>query len=217
MTHPVDVHPEDLLDRERRGLLVPDERRRLDAHAAHCRACALERNVVFEFARERKVGRGDDGVVSRLVLGTVAVAAEMANVPRQSEFRLKKRSGFRRWALMSAVAAAGTGAFLAGSVWLGPLRENRGNVATPVVVTPSRPSPPMSEAPPPDPRPAARVPKRSSPLAARLSRPPIVPARTSPRRSSSRRRTRRGGRATPTTRCISTGCCASVFRDRAKR
>jgi TolA-binding protein len=155
MTHPVDVHPEDLLDRERRGLLVPDERRRLDAHAAHCRACALERNVVFEFARERKLGRSDDDAVSRLVLGTVAAAGEAENAPRYSEFRLKTRSGFRRWALMSAVAAAGTGAFLAGTVWMHAPRESWSDVASSTVVALARPTPPGPAALPADPPPVA--------------------------------------------------------------
>jgi len=41
MTHP-DLHPEDLIDRERRGEIAPAERQRLLAHLAACRACAAE-------------------------------------------------------------------------------------------------------------------------------------------------------------------------------
>ena len=99
--HPVDMHPEDLLDRERRGMLFPDERRRLDAHAAHCSACALERNVVFEFASERRTGREDDAAVSRLILGAVAVAADTQTMRRPIDFRVPKATGLRRWALIS--------------------------------------------------------------------------------------------------------------------
>jgi hypothetical protein len=114
MNHPVDVHPEDLLDRERRGMLVPDERRRLDAHATHCSACALERNVVFEFANERRTGREDDAAVSRLILGAVTVASETQTMRRPIDFRVRKATGLRRWALVSAVAAAGTAAVALG-------------------------------------------------------------------------------------------------------
>jgi Tetratricopeptide repeat len=121
MNHPVDMHPEDLLDRERRGVLFPEERRRLDAHAVHCTACALERSVVFEFAGERRISREDDDAVSRLILGTVTVAAETQTMRHTSGFRTRPRTGGALWGILAGVAAAAIGAAGGSAVVVGML------------------------------------------------------------------------------------------------
>lgn len=48
----VDLHPDDLLDREARGALTEQERARLDAHLAVCVACRFERVARDDFAME---------------------------------------------------------------------------------------------------------------------------------------------------------------------
>lgn len=48
----VDLHPDDLLDREARGALTAQERARLDAHLAVCVACRFERVARDDFAME---------------------------------------------------------------------------------------------------------------------------------------------------------------------
>ncbi len=48
----VDLHPEDLLEKEARGVLDAGERARLDAHLAHCTACRMERQLRADFAEE---------------------------------------------------------------------------------------------------------------------------------------------------------------------
>ncbi len=48
----VDLHPEDLLEKEARGALDASERTRLDAHIAHCTACRMERQLRADFADE---------------------------------------------------------------------------------------------------------------------------------------------------------------------
>jgi TolA-binding protein len=48
----VDVHPEDLLDREARGTLSLDESRHLQAHLLSCAACRMERQLRADVARE---------------------------------------------------------------------------------------------------------------------------------------------------------------------
>ncbi len=48
----VDLHPEDLLDKEARGELTETERERLDAHLERCTTCRFEREVRLDFAAE---------------------------------------------------------------------------------------------------------------------------------------------------------------------
>jgi TolA-binding protein len=48
----VDLHPEDLLDKDALGTLEGPERARLEAHVAHCSACRLERQLRADFASE---------------------------------------------------------------------------------------------------------------------------------------------------------------------
>ncbi len=48
----VDLHPENLLDREIRGELEPAERERLEAHLAQCATCRFERQLRAGFALE---------------------------------------------------------------------------------------------------------------------------------------------------------------------
>ncbi len=49
----IDIHPEDLLDREREGVLGEEERAYLDAHLERCAACRIERLLAEECALER--------------------------------------------------------------------------------------------------------------------------------------------------------------------
>jgi hypothetical protein len=48
----VGLHPEELIDRERRGELSEHERDRLEGHRAHCSACRIERQMHADFALE---------------------------------------------------------------------------------------------------------------------------------------------------------------------
>jgi len=57
----VDLHPEELLDKERRGELDEVERGRLEAHVARCAACRFERLLRADFADE--LGEPDSGDV----------------------------------------------------------------------------------------------------------------------------------------------------------
>ncbi len=129
MNHPVDVHPEDLLDRERDGALTLEDRRRLDAHAAWCSACALVRRAGTDFAVERITWRDD----------------EASRAP-QSAFIARSRRRRRSWTVAAVVMFAATGA--TASLW----SVRRFLVAHPVV------SPPPSLAATAEPRkaPAAK-------------------------------------------------------------
>lgn len=48
----VDLHPDDLLDKEARGELTEIERTRLETHLARCETCRFEREVRDDFAEE---------------------------------------------------------------------------------------------------------------------------------------------------------------------
>jgi TolA-binding protein len=54
----VDLHPEELLDKDARSELTESERARLEAHCAQCAACRAERQLRLDFAAERS----EDGV-----------------------------------------------------------------------------------------------------------------------------------------------------------
>jgi TolA-binding protein len=48
----ISFHPEDLLDREMRGTILPEEQERLDRHLASCGVCRFERQVRADFEEE---------------------------------------------------------------------------------------------------------------------------------------------------------------------
>jgi hypothetical protein len=97
--------PEDYLRLEA-GEATPEERRRLEAHAARCQACAAERELARIFQagpEEGEIPREDlDFVVSRLE------KLRLHETPRPLEFRARKRPAIIRWAgsLAALVALA---------------------------------------------------------------------------------------------------------------
>jgi len=107
MTHPVDVHPEELLDREQLGLLSADEQRRLDAHATQCAACALVRSASVDFASERAPAKGDDAMAERLI--AAAMGRPLASTPPPSGYSSQRRKR-SAWAVAAVVMFAATGA-----------------------------------------------------------------------------------------------------------
>ncbi|MFO0571918.1 MAG: outer membrane protein assembly factor BamD [Polyangiaceae bacterium] len=67
----IDLHPEELLDREREGRLTESERERLDAHAAECASCRLERSARSDFDAELDAA-DDDPILDRAIDGALA-------------------------------------------------------------------------------------------------------------------------------------------------
>jgi hypothetical protein len=114
MSHPVDVHPEDLFDREQAGTLTGDERRRLDSHTLQCAACALVRSAVRDFAAQRNPVPGDDALIARLsneALGRAATITSGTISPalRTTYTGMHPRRR-RSWAVGAIVLFAATGA-----------------------------------------------------------------------------------------------------------
>jgi TolA-binding protein len=56
----VDLHPEDLLDKDARGDLSDVEKERLDAHLERCSTCRFERQVRADFADEEEIEKEEE-------------------------------------------------------------------------------------------------------------------------------------------------------------
>jgi hypothetical protein len=108
MNHPVDVHPEDLLDREQFGLLSLEEQRRLDQHCVQCSACALVRRATRDFTRERQINSTDPIMLDRLV--DAALGSGVPGSLRQAPVSFVPRRRRRPWAVAAVLMFAATGA-----------------------------------------------------------------------------------------------------------
>src|SRR5438445_10795216 len=111
MNHPLDVHPEDLLDRERDRDLTPDERARLDAHTAICSPCALVRAATVDFELERRSAPGDAAMIDRISAIALGTAASIPSRGPHSSFNISRpRRARRAWAVGAVLTFAATGA-----------------------------------------------------------------------------------------------------------
>jgi putative zinc finger protein len=117
----IDMHPDDLLDRELSGTLSPADQRRLLEHLAQCSSCRLERQLRDDFAGELAATRAPDALQTfvtgalRAALpanGTTPVALQAPALPPA------RRSSRRRAALLATalVIASGAAAAQAGLV-----------------------------------------------------------------------------------------------------
>jgi hypothetical protein len=117
----IDVHPEDLLDREARGALSGDQRVLLNAHLAHCESCRLERLLRKDFAAEAvRMNEGDMqsfvlGALQRAASGEVAASASLASASAApSRRRLSAVLALTGVLLVAAGAAASRDVWVAG-------------------------------------------------------------------------------------------------------
>jgi TolA-binding protein len=108
MNHPVDVHPEDLLDREQYGLLSSEEQRRLDTHCVQCSACDIVRSVTRDFASERHVNSADPVMLDRLV--EAAMGSPMPASAHNAPVSFMPRRRGKPWAVAAVIMFAATGA-----------------------------------------------------------------------------------------------------------
>ena len=141
----VDLHPEELLDKEARGELTELESERLETHLARCATCRFEREVRADFAAELD---DDDGLPSQRVIALVdglprtPIEPVEEEAPPATRPRRMGRKNARVLLLVAAalfvgsIATAGIGA----RVW-DHFTVSHGEEAT---VTP--PSPPLSTA-----------------------------------------------------------------------
>ena len=190
MSHPVDVHPEDLFDREQDGTLTAEERRRLDSHTLQCAACALVRSAVRDFAAQRNAAPGDDALIARIsgeALGRAAAITSGTISPAQRTTYTGLHPRRRRsWAVGAIVLFAATGA--TASFWSvrGAIVQRLLNVPAetvepaPTRVEPKLPVVTRRIAPPPrvseEPEPVAE-PEPTPVVVTPVAPPPVVMAR----------------------------------------
>jgi len=62
----VDLHPEELFDRARRGKASAIELERLQVHLENCPACRFEHALVVDCAEGAAIRAGDEAVVARI-------------------------------------------------------------------------------------------------------------------------------------------------------
>jgi TolA-binding protein len=114
----VDLHPDDLLDKEARGELTEVERTRLEAHLARCETCRFERVVRDDFAEELFMAEEEDVPSQRL---PPLVAPEPEKVERRISTRPARVRRNLRVALLVAAAvmigSAATAGGVGGRVW----------------------------------------------------------------------------------------------------
>jgi hypothetical protein len=101
-----DEHPEELIDRARRGGLAPEEQIALDRHVVGCSACAGQLSLAQRFERELAPQPRDELMYQRAVEGAIE---RMQRSPRIGRGRPLPR--WSRWAAAAALLAFGvTGA-----------------------------------------------------------------------------------------------------------
>jgi tetratricopeptide (TPR) repeat protein len=161
----VDLHPEDLLDRDASGELTALERARLEQHVARCASCRVERQLRADFRDEDGPGDVD---VQRLLAGVLAPGAELTApdaprpaVAKRGVSRLRLRPLLLAAALLLVTGVAGA------TGWTGLRRLVVGSPSSIVGVrvdgadeTAARPAGPKAQRP----SPASVAPPASAPL-----------------------------------------------------
>jgi TolA-binding protein len=109
----MDLHPEDLIEREMSGDLSPGERDRLEAHARECTVCKLERLARADFQRDAD-GPAAEVDVQRL-LAAVALPLAIQGTPRMSH---RPRLRHMRFVLIAAAVISVSG-LAAAARWSG--------------------------------------------------------------------------------------------------
>jgi len=136
----VDLHPEDLLDKEAKGTLEGPERARLDAHVVQCSACRLERQLRADFAAELAADLPLERFAGLGNLGQLAIDALPAALPQASP-RATARAPRRRrtkfvWLLAAAALLVGGAATAMNGLGEGPWSR--------FVTRPAPPAPPAA-------------------------------------------------------------------------
>jgi hypothetical protein len=144
----IDLHPEDLFDKARRGEVHGRELERFRAHLEQCRACRFEYMLAHECAEGASVLPGDELAVMRI---RHATARALGRSRASGIFVESARSPARSRLLLVVAAAAVTVAGLTltsalsrpGSAWRRPSFFRRETVAS--LWSASQPSPSPSE------------------------------------------------------------------------
>jgi TolA-binding protein len=210
----VELHPEELLDREARGELTPSERIRLDSHLEKCVACRFEREARADFAGELE---GEDRIskVPLLVEGAIKESPSVAPKPVPEEKRElpspRRRATGKRALVFFAAAAVMLAGVAAASSWSGRIWQpapKQIETTTPATTTttrvehapkPALPKPAEADDPVSVPVPVPETTSATPPL--KPATPAITPARpmaTAPAITTASTTTSTTGTALPT-------------------
>jgi TolA-binding protein len=133
----VDLHPEDLLEKEARGSLDASERTRLDAHLAHCVACRMELQLRADFAEELEAE-----IPLERVIGLGIERASLIPPARESVVVLRgPRRRRHRAVWLLAAAALLVGGVAAAAIGI---RESRRAAPVATLAVPAPVSPPAA-------------------------------------------------------------------------
>jgi TolA-binding protein len=104
----VDLHPEDLLEREVHGELSETEQERLEQHARQCAVCRLERQAREDFRRDSESAEAEADVARLLAAMAGPLALTVPNgAPKRSPMRyLRFASAAAAVVTMTGLAAA---------------------------------------------------------------------------------------------------------------
>jgi hypothetical protein len=109
----MDLHPEDLIEREALGEISPAERDRLDVHTRQCAACRIERQARDDFREEADSPEAEADVA--LLLASIAAPLAM-----HMQQRASRRSPMRYLRFVAAAAAViSVTGFAAAARWTG--------------------------------------------------------------------------------------------------
>ncbi len=110
----IELHPEELLDREHRGQLAPVEQATLQAHLERCPECRLLRQARADFAAER--ASMDDELLRGLISPTLGELKQQAEAA--PDVTVSGRSPWLRRAVVAAVVLLFTGTAAATTGWV---------------------------------------------------------------------------------------------------
>jgi TolA-binding protein len=110
----MDLHPDDLLDREMRGELTPGERDRLQAHLRQCAVCRVERLARLDFRQESEDDAEADVFAQRLVAALIVPPSLHEDLRRPPRPRMRHL----RLALVAAAVVSIAG-WAAAARWVG--------------------------------------------------------------------------------------------------
>jgi TolA-binding protein len=114
-----DLHPEDLLDRVRRGQATGAERERVDAHLASCAACRFEQAVLAASMRDASPQPGDGARARSIEQAALAALEERGLLGASVAHKRRRRAGAWITAIAaSSIATAAAAAVITHPPWL---------------------------------------------------------------------------------------------------
>lgn len=129
-----DLHPEDLLDRVRRGQATAVERERVDAHLASCAVCRFEQAVLVEGMRDASPQAGDAARARAIEQAALTALAERGLL---GSSKGRRRAGAWIAAIAaSSIATAAAAAVITHPPWLERLIPMLATREAPKPVTP---------------------------------------------------------------------------------